>query len=69
MYRVSCKNLNHGNAVEYSVRIYLVMHLLCLNDFSCLDALPFLAEIFTTGLCLDLLPCVNLIAPETVLSL
>ena len=69
MYRVSCKNLNHGNAVEYSVRIYLVMHLLCLNDFSCLNALLFVAEIFTAGSCLELLPCVKFVAPETVLLL
>ena len=45
------------------------MHLLCLNDFSCLNALLFVAEIFTTGSCLELLSCVKVIAPETVLCL
>ena len=58
MYRVSFKNLNPRNAVENSVQIYHVMHLLCLNDFSCLDALLFVAQFFyywfmlrTTTLC------------------
>ena len=45
------------------------MHLLCLNDFSCLNALLLVAEIFTTGSFLELLPCVNFVAPETVLCL
>ena len=45
------------------------MHLLCLNDFSCLDALLFVAEIFTIGSCLELQPFVKFIAPETVLCL
>jgi hypothetical protein len=61
--------LNPKNAVEHSVQIYHVMHLHSLNDFSCVDALLFVAEIFTTGSCLKLLPCVKYIAPETVLSL
>jgi hypothetical protein len=69
MYRVSYKNLNPRNAVEHSVQIYHIMHLLCLNDFSCLDASLFVAEIFTTGSGLGLLPCVKFIALETILFL
>ena len=49
IYRVSCKNLNPWNATEPSVQIYHVMHMLCLNDFSCLEALLFAAKIFTPG--------------------
>ena len=45
------------------------MHLLCLNDFSCVDALLFVAEIFTTNSCLELIPCVKFIAPEPVFCL
>ena len=45
------------------------MHLVCLNDFSCLNALLFVPEIFTTGSCLELLPCVKVRAPEPVLCL
>jgi len=43
------------------------MHVLCLNDFSCLDALVFVAEIVTIGSSLELLSCVKFIAPENVL--
>ena len=45
------------------------MHVLCLNDFSCLDALVFVAEIVTIGSSLELLSCVKFIGPETVLCL
>ena len=69
MYRVSYKNLNPRNAVEHSVQIYLVMHLLRFNDFSCLDDLLFVAKIFTTGSFLELLHCVKFIAPEAMLCL
>jgi len=61
--------LNPRNALDHSVWIYLDMHLLCLNDCSCLNALLFVAEIFTAGSCLELLPCVKFVAPETVLCL
>ena len=66
---VSCKNLNPRNSSDHSVSIYLVLYLLCLNDFSCLDALLFVAEIFTTNSCLELIPCVKFIAPEPVFCL
>ena len=61
--------MNPRNALDHSVWIYLVMHLLCLNDFACLDALLFVAEIFTTNSCLELIPCVKFIAPEPVFCL
>ena len=63
MNRVSCKNLNPRYAVKLSVQIYHFMHLLCLNDFSCLNALLFVAEILTTGACIELQPCVKFIEP------
>ena len=69
MYRVSFKNLNPRNAVENSVQIYHVMHLLCLNDFSCLNALLFVAEMFTTGSCLELLAQVKFVEPKPILCL
>ena len=69
MNRVSCKHLNPRYAVKHSIQIYHVMHLLYLNHFSCLDALLFVAEIFTIGSCLELQPFVKFIAPETVLCL
>ena len=69
MHVVFCNNLNPINASDHSVWIYIFIHLLCLNDFSCLDALIFVAKIFTTYSCLELLPCVKFIAPETILCL
>ena len=45
------------------------MHLLCLNDFSCLNALLFVADIFTTGSCLELLAQVKFVEPKPILCL
>ena len=52
-----------------SVEIHLCLNIICFEYFSCIHALLFLAKLFTASWWLDVLPCINFVAAESVLSL
>ena len=55
--------------VVCSVEIHLCLNIICFEYFSCNHALLFLAKLFIASCWLDVLPCINFVATESVLSL
>ena len=55
--------------VVCSVEIHLCLNKICFVYFSCNHSLLVLAKLFTASCWLDVLPCINFVAAESVLSL
>ena len=68
MCRLLCKNLSFRTIEVWSVEIYLLLNMVCFEYFSCIYALLFLSKFFTASYWLDVLPCINIVEPETVPS-
>ena len=51
------------------VEIHLCLNIIYLEYFSCIHALLFLAKLFPASFRLDVIPCINFVAAESVLSL
>ena len=51
------------------VEMHLCLNIICFEYFSCNHALLFLAKLFTASWWLDVLPFINFVAAESVLSL
>ena len=63
------KFLSFIGVVVCSIEINLCLNIICFEYFSCNHALLFLAKLFTTSCWSDVLPCINFVAAEFVLSL
>ena len=61
--------LNFISVVVSSVEIHLCLNIIGLVYFSCIHALLFLAKLFIASYWLDVLPCINFVAAESVLNL
>ena len=61
--------LSFISVVVCSIEIHLCLNIICFEYFSCIHALLFLAKLFIISFWLDVLPCINFVAVESILNL
>ena len=61
--------LSFISVVVCSIEIHLCLNIICFEYFSCIHALLFWAKLFIASCWLDVLPCINFVAAESILNL
>ena len=69
MWSLLWEILSFISVVVCSVEIHFCLNIICFEYFSCIHALLFLAKLFIASFWLDVLPCKNFVAAESILSL
>ena len=69
MWSLFCEILSLISVVVCSVETHLCLNIIYFEYFSCIHALLFLAKLFIASCWLDVLPCINFVAAESILSL
>ena len=69
LWSLFCEILSFISVVVCSMEIHLRLNIICIEYFSCIHALLLLAKLFITSFWLDVIPCINFVAAESVLNL